>query len=80
VFRIADSGPGVPRELRSKVIEPFFTTKGAGTGLGLAIARGVIQGHAGRLVIDDRPGGGALVTVEIPLQPPGVTVSDYSEA
>jgi signal transduction histidine kinase len=77
-FRIADSGPGIPRDLRAKVFKPFFTTKPGGTGLGLAVARGVIQGHAGRIRIDDRPGGGTLFTIEIPLSLPGVTVPDRS--
>jgi signal transduction histidine kinase len=71
-FRIGDSGPGIPPDLRSKVFEPFFTTKRAGTGLGLAIARGVIQGHSGSLRIEDRPDGGTLITVEIPLRLPFV--------
>jgi signal transduction histidine kinase len=79
-FRIADSGPGIPPDLRGKVFKPFFTTKPGGTGLGLAVARGVILGHAGHIGIDDRPGGGSLFTVEIPLSFPGVTVSDRSSA
>ena len=66
-FRIGDTGPGIPAHLRASVFEPFFTTKGGGTGLGLAIARGAIQGHEGRIRIDDRPGGGTLVVVELPL-------------
>jgi signal transduction histidine kinase len=70
-LRIADSGPGVPKDLRTQVFEPFFTTKSGGTGLGLAIAHGVVQGHGGRIRIDDRPGGGALFTVELPLRAPG---------
>lgn len=64
-FRVADTGPGIPGELRESVFEPFFTTKGGGTGLGLSIARGTVRGHAGRIRIDPRPGGGTLVTVEI---------------
>ena len=75
-FRIADSGPGVPPDLRVKVFRPFFTTKPAGTGLGLSVARGVILGHGGHVRIDDRPGGGALFTVEIPLSFPGVTAGE----
>jgi PAS domain S-box-containing protein len=64
-IRISDEGPGIPVALRSRVIEPFFTTKSGGTGLGLAIATGVIQGHGGSMRIEDRPGGGASVSVDL---------------
>ncbi len=64
-FEIADTGPGIPPVVRKQAFDPFFTTKGAGTGLGLAIARGVIEGHQGKIRIEDRPGGGTLVSVEI---------------
>jgi len=67
-FRVSDSGPGIPRAIRDRVFEPFFSTKAAGTGLGLAIARGIILGHEGRIQFGDAPGGGALARVEIPLQ------------
>jgi signal transduction histidine kinase len=72
-FRIADTGPGIPLRLHAEVFKPFFTTKSGGTGLGLAVAHGVVQGHAGRIRIDDRPGGGTLVTLQIPVRPPSAT-------
>jgi signal transduction histidine kinase len=50
------------------VLEPFFTTKRAGTGLGLAIAKGVVQGHSGSLAIEDRPGGGTTVRIDLPTE------------
>lgn len=65
-FQVSDRGPGIPPEMRAKVVEPFFTTKGGGTGLGLAIAEGIVQGHRGRLEISDRPGGGAVVSIDLP--------------
>lgn len=64
-IRIEDEGDGIPEALRTKVLEPFFTTKRDRTGLGLAIATGVIQGHGGSLRIEDRPGGGTIVVVEL---------------
>jgi signal transduction histidine kinase len=53
-LRVSDSGPGIPLELRDRIMEPFFTTKGVGkgTGLGLSIARGILESHGGRLYLD----------------------------
>jgi PAS domain S-box-containing protein len=64
-IRVSDAGPGIPVHLRTRVIEPFFTTKSGGTGLGLSIASGVIHGHGGNMHIGDRPGGGTTVSVEL---------------
>jgi two-component system NtrC family sensor kinase len=63
---IADSGPGVPPELRERVFEPFFTTKpGVGTGIGLPMAREIVQRHGGVLEIRER-GGRVIFAVDIP--------------
>jgi signal transduction histidine kinase len=54
-IRVTDSGAGIPRELREKVFNPFFTTKGVGkgTGMGLSISHGIIRAHRGEFFIDD---------------------------
>ncbi len=65
-FRISDTGAGISPELRSRVLEPFFTTKADASGLGLSIAHGVIRGHEGRIRLEDRPGGGTMVALELP--------------
>jgi signal transduction histidine kinase len=51
---VSDSGPGVPRELRGRIMEPFFTTKeiGKGTGLGLSVSKGIAEAHGGQLEHD----------------------------
>jgi len=51
---VSDSGPGIPRELHVRIMEPFFTTKelGKGTGLGLSVSKGIAEAHGGRLVFD----------------------------
>lgn len=66
VFRISDTGPGLPDEVRETLFEPFVTTNKKGVGLGLSIARTVIEAHLGTIRADDNPGGGALFVVEIP--------------
>ena len=48
---MADDGPGVPRELRDRIFNAFFTTKPQGSGLGLAIVRKVVDAHDGRIDI-----------------------------
>jgi len=64
---IADSGPGIPLDVRDRIFEPFFTTKHRGTGLGLPTARRVVERHRGTLDVECPPSGGTLVTVTLPL-------------
>jgi two-component system NtrC family sensor kinase len=69
VLTVSDTGHGIPETLRSRVLEPFFTTKpvGLGTGLGLSITYSIVQKHGGVLQITDAPLGGASVSIRIPL-------------
>jgi two-component system sensor histidine kinase FlrB len=64
---VQDSGPGVPEELQSKIMEPFFTTRSQGTGLGLAVVQMVCRAHKGRLELISQPGDGACFTICLPL-------------
>jgi two-component system, OmpR family, sensor histidine kinase KdpD len=65
--RIADRGPGIPREERERVFEPFVRGDGSsGTGLGLAIARAIVEAHGGTIHVADEPGGGTAVVIELP--------------
>jgi signal transduction histidine kinase len=70
-LEIADSGSGVPPELRDRVFEPFYTTKpvGKGTGLGLSVARAIIHKHGGRLEIRERASR-AFFVIDLPHVPP----------
>ncbi len=67
VLTVADEGPGVEPELRARVFDPYFTTKGEGTGLGLAIVKKIVLQHGGEVELGERPGGGASFTIWLPL-------------
>lgn len=67
VVEVADSGPGVPRDILEKVFSPFFTTKAQGSGLGLAIVRKIVDAHDGRIDLSTRPGGGACFRITLPV-------------
>jgi len=69
VVTVADTGSGMPEQVRRRVFEPFFTTKTRlkGTGLGLALVHGIIEDHAGTVTLDSTPGQGTAVTIELPL-------------
>ena len=67
VLHFSDNGPGIREPLR--VFDPFYTTKavGKGTGLGLSAVYGVIQEHNGQITCQNKPEGGAVFVVKIPL-------------
>ena len=70
---VMDNGPGLPKNNRARLLEPYVTTKGhKGTGLGLAIVQKITEQHGGQLLLDDapiKPGRthGARVTIKLPL-------------
>ncbi len=68
---IADTGVGIPENIRMKIFEPFFTTKveGQGTGLGLSVMYGIVQRHGGRVHVDSREGNGTALHIVLPLVP-----------
>ncbi|HEX6277732.1 MAG TPA: response regulator [Polyangiaceae bacterium] len=69
---VADTGHGVPEDIRARIVEPFFTTKpvGQGTGLGLSITDSIVRRHGGTLEFGDAEGGGTVVTLRLPLRTP----------
>ncbi|MBI4872282.1 MAG: GAF domain-containing sensor histidine kinase [Candidatus Riflebacteria bacterium] len=68
---LADTGPGIPAEIRNSLFQPFVTMgKKHGTGLGLAIAKEIVEAHGGRIEILDRPGKGAVFSIALPIGGP----------
>lgn len=75
VIRIADQGPGIAQADLPHVFERFFRGRGngeptgGGVGIGLAIAKDIVDRHSGNIALDNRPGGGAVLTIRLPLEP-----------
>ena len=70
VVEVEDNGPGVPEELRTRIFEPFFSTKGdSGNGLGLWISSEIARVHGGALSVARGSFGGALFRLELPIDP-----------
>jgi signal transduction histidine kinase len=65
-LKISDTGPGVSASSRSKIFQPFFSTKEEGTGLGLSIASRIIREHGGFLELASREGEGAVFIITLP--------------
>ena len=79
--------PGLPKQNRSKLLEPYVTTKGRkGTGLGLAIVQKIVEQHGGTLSLDDAPAGtghdqtGARISITLPLGRTATGGNDPTEA
>jgi two-component system sensor histidine kinase KdpD len=70
-IEVADHGPGIPQEDLQRVFEKFYRVHRpesvSGTGLGLSICKGILEAHGGFITAENRPGGGALITLALPL-------------
>jgi CheY-like chemotaxis protein len=68
LLQVADDGTGMTEEVRSRCLEPFFSTKEEhGTGLGLGIVYGIVRRHNGTIEIESAPGQGTKVSITLPL-------------
>jgi signal transduction histidine kinase len=67
-LEVADTGCGMTPEVRSRVFDPFYTTKGRGRGLGLSAVQGIVQAHGGQLHLTSEAGRGTTFRVELPVQ------------
>jgi PAS domain S-box-containing protein len=66
-LKIADTGPGIPADIRDRIFDPFFTTKKEGTGLGLAISRRILTAHKGSITVESYPDAGTVFTIQVPV-------------
>ncbi len=67
VATVADTGVGIPPQIREKIFSPFYTTRTQGTGLGLSITRKIIEQGGGSISVASEPGKGTTFTVRIPV-------------
>ena len=68
-IRVSDNGTGIPEAVRSKIFQPFFTTKpaGEGTGLGLSLSYDIVtKGHGGTLTVESKEGEGTEFLIILP--------------
>ncbi|MBI2154378.1 MAG: response regulator [Candidatus Rokubacteria bacterium] len=64
---VSDTGTGMPEEVRRRIFDPFYTTKGeAGTGLGLSVSYSIIKNHGGEIRVESQVGRGTSFTVRLP--------------
>jgi two-component system NtrC family sensor kinase len=72
-FSLKDDGPGIPTDVRSRIFEPFFSTKSGKTdGLGLAVCLGIVKHHGGTIDLDSEPGQGTTFRVVLPVDGQGL--------
>lgn len=79
IISVEDNGPGVDESLIHKIFEPFYTTRSQGTGLGLSVVKTVAQSHQGRVEVVNKPSGGAIFRIYLPIKLNAHTPIDVSK-
>jgi len=79
VISVHDRGCGIPPEIKTRIFEPFTTTKEKGTGLGLSLVLSVVEAHNGTVEVESTPEMGTRFTVRIPLAPPDAGAMEESD-
>lgn len=67
IIEILDHGKGIPEGLRTRIFDPFYTTKKGGTGLGLAITKNIVEAHNGKIEVESEIGEGSKFRIVLPL-------------
>ena len=69
IIEIEDNGPGIPHEMKDKIMQPFFTTKKGtqGTGLGLSITNDIIKAHGGDIMVTSEETKGSVFKIQLPV-------------
>ncbi len=65
-IQVADTGPGLPQQVRARLFQPFVTTKPTGMGVGLWVCRAIAEAHGGELLAEDAVGGGTAFRLTVP--------------
>jgi len=79
-LHFSDNGMGMPEDVRQKIFEPFFSTKGAhGTGLGLSVSYSIIERHSGSISVISEPGSGTNFTIDLPAVVAETASADITE-
>ena len=81
-LQFSDNGMGMPDDVRQKIFEPFFSTKGAhGTGLGLSVSYSIIERHEGSISVITQVGRGSTFTIDLPaVKPDSSSTDDFERA
>ena len=73
---VADTGPGIPPEMRDQLFKPFATSKKEGSGIGLALVKRFVDNFGGSVGVESEPGQGATFHLKLPLARPGDATND----
>jgi len=79
-LQIQDTGQGIPKEVKKKIFNPFFTTREKGTGLGLAIVQAIIDNHNGEIEVNSQEGKGTTIIIRLPLTQPSTEHNEEEPA
>jgi signal transduction histidine kinase len=77
-IQVQDTGQGIPKDVRKKIFNPFFTTREKGTGLGLAIVQTIVDNHNGDIEVLSEEGRGTIIIIRLPLVQPSLDMDEDS--